>query len=251
MATRGVILAAGRGIRMGGAGHKALLPINGHEPLLYYLLAGLKRAGISDLIVVTGHAAPDVQEYVTKYWEEEPTFQFNPRYASWGNFHSLRVALDQSPGFSLLVCNCDIVIHPEVLARVASQAGDLVLAVERRLRLDDEDMRVELHGERVGSIGKNLTRARGHGEFCGASLLRPPAARAYQEVSSDLEWHGETQIYYEDVYARILEHVDARAAAVNPGEYAEVDEPANLIEAARVIERHSGAWEDRPAQGSP
>jgi choline kinase len=243
MATRGVILAAGRGIRMGGAAHKSLMPVEGNEPLLYYMLAGLKKAGISDLMVVTGHAASEVEEFVAKYWEGEATFTFNPRYASWGNFHSLRVAIDQSPGFNLLAVNCDIVIHPEVLTRVLQQPGDLVLAIEKRLRLDDEDMRVRLSGDRVAGIGKHLPRAHGHGEFCGVSLLRPDAATAYQETATQIEWQGETGIYYEDVYARLLDAVDGRAAAVNAGEYAEVDEPANVAQAARVIQSHRDVWE--------
>lgn len=240
---RGVILAAGRGVRMGGGTHKSLMSLDGHEPLLYYMLAGLKRAGISDLMVVTGHAASDVEEYVAKYWEGEATFQFNPRYASWGNFHSLRVAIDQSPGAPLLVVNCDIVIHPEVLTRVLEQPGDLVLAVEKRLRLDDEDMRVRLAGNRVIGIGKSLTRAHGHGEFCGVSLLRPTAAAAYQEAATQVEWNGDTHIYYEDVFARILDAVDGRSATVDAGEYAEVDEPANVAQAARVVQSHRDVWE--------
>ena len=243
MATRGVILAAGRGIRMGGAAHKSLMPVEGHEPLLYYMLAALKSAGISDLMVVTGHAASEVEEYVAKYWEQEATFRFNPRYASWGNFHSLRVAIDQSPGVNLLAVNCDIVIHPEVLTRVLQQSGDLVLAVEKRLRLDDEDMRVRLAGDRVIGIGKDLTRAHGHGEFCGVSLLRSTAAATYQDVATQVEWRGDTHVYYEDVFAGMLDEVDGRWAAVNPGEYAEVDEPVNVAQAARVIQSHRDAWE--------
>ena len=243
MAVRGVVLAAGRGIRMGGVEHKSLVPIGSHEPLLYHLLAALKKSGVDDLMVVTGHRSQDVQEFVAKYWESEATFVFNARYASWGNFHSLRLAVDQSPGFDLLAVNCDIVVHPDVMSRVLGQRGDLVLAVERRLHLDDEDMRVQLKGSRVAGIGKHLKRARSHGEFCGISLVRPPAAGLYADVASDFEWRGRTDVYYEDVYAEIVDRVDAWAATVNPGEYAEVDEPENLAEAEVVVTRNHTALE--------
>ncbi|MGH2694695.1 MAG: NTP transferase domain-containing protein, partial [Actinomycetota bacterium] len=53
---RAVVLAAGRGIRMGGEVPKTLLPLEDKPPLLHYILEGLTREGIKDLLVVTGFA---------------------------------------------------------------------------------------------------------------------------------------------------------------------------------------------------
>lgn len=241
---RGAILAAGRGIRMGGVRPKTLLPVGDNEPLLFYLLRGLRKAGVDDLVVVTGYAPDEIGNHVAEHWGDVGLqLVFNARYASFGNFHSLRMALDQSPGFDLLVVNSDIVVHPDVFTRVLETAGDLVIAVERRYGLDEEDMRVRLDGTRVRSISKTLKMAHSHGEFCGVSLLRPAAATHYADVASDVEWTGETSIYYEDVYDRILDRVDARAAEVRAGEYAEVDEPLDMDRAAAVIDRHRSVWE--------
>lgn len=236
------MLAAGRGVRMGGGLPKTLAPVGPREPLLHYILAGLERAGIDDLLVVTGHRAGDVQSFVDERWSGSITYVFNARYASWGNFHSLRVALDQSPGFDVLVVNSDVVVHPDVYRRVAGTSGDLVLAVEARRRLDPEDMKVRLRGTLVEGIGKALKETSSHGEFDGVSLVRPGAARPYSEESTELQWRGGTTVYYEDVYARILDRVDARAAFVEAGEYAEVDRPEDLDAAGAVIDRHADAW---------
>jgi choline kinase len=240
---RAVVLAAGRGVRMGGGPPKTLVPVGDREPLLHYILTGIKHAGIDDLMVVTGHRAADVQAYVAEHWGGEGvTYVFNARYSSWGNFHSLRVALDQSPGFDVLAINSDIVVHPDVHKRVIGTTGDLALAVERRRRLDQEDMRVQLKGSRVVGIGKGLKDIHSHGEFDGVSLVRPPAARLYTERCTELEWEGTTTLYYEDVYAQILDRIDARAAIVEPGEYAEVDVPEDMDAAGAVIDRHADAW---------
>jgi choline kinase len=239
---KAVILAAGRGVRIGGDQPKTLIPVRGNEPLLHYLMVGLKKAGIDDLMVVTGYKPAAIQEYVNERWEGEAQFIFNARFASWGNFHSLRMALDQAPGSDVLVVNCDIVIHPEVFNRVLETEGDLVLAVERRDDLDQEDMRVRLQGRRVVDIGKSLKRAHGHGEYDGVSLVRPGAARAYLDESTTLEWRADTDLYYEDVYGRILDRIDARAAFVEPGEYAEVDVWSDMEVAAAVVRRHEDTW---------
>ena len=96
-------------------------------------------------------------------------------------------------------------------------------------------MRVRLQGDTVKGIGKHLSRAHGHGEFCGVSLLRNEAKLVYADIASRVEWQGRTNIYYEDIYAEMFDRVVSKAAPVQPGEYAEVDEPADLQAAAAVI----------------
>ena len=243
---RAAILAAGRGIRMGGGTPKTLVDLDGHEPMLYYILEGLRTSGITDVLIVTGHRAGDIQNYVSEHAEGlSVAFVQNARYASWGNFHSVRVALDQSPGHDVLVVNSDVIVQPEVYKRVTTTHGDLVLAVEKRLVLDDEDMRVRLDGDRVLAIGKGLKRAFGHGEYDGVSLLRPDAARSYLDIATGLEWAGDIDLYYEDVYGLMMGTLDVRAAFVEAGEYAEVDTPDDIPGAVAVIERHHQALAPR------
>lgn len=121
---RAAILAAGRGVRMGGTKPKTLFPVAGNKSLLHYLLQGLRHAGVNDLLVVTGFLPASVQDFVTEHWGEDGVaFVRNARYASWGNFHTVRMAIDQSTGRDLLVVNSDIVIHPEVFRRASIHPG--------------------------------------------------------------------------------------------------------------------------------
>jgi choline kinase len=245
VALRAALLAAGRGVRMGGRGPKTLIPLGDGEPLLHYILRGLRCAGVDDLLVVTGFRSGEVESYVRAQWDgSQASFIRNARFASWGNFHSLRLAIDQSPGHDLVAVNSDIVVHPRVFEKIKRTPGDLVLAVQRRQGLEPEDMRVELLGDRAAAIGKGLAMERSHGEFCGVSMLSHRAATLYADIASDLEWRAETSIYYEDVYARMLDAVDARWAQVEDAEYAEVDQPSDLDNAAEVVERHARAWQE-------
>lgn len=244
---RAAILAAGRGVRMGGNIPKALMPMGAHEPLLFYTLEGLKHSGVTNVLIVTGFKPEMVQQFVEKHSEGiEVSYVRNTRYASWGNFHSLRMAVDQSPGVDLVVVNSDVVVTPDVFRRVVEAEGDLVLAIEQRRRLDEEDMRVELKGRSIRAIGKDLKMARSHGEFAGISKLRPDAAQLFASISTDWEWRattqGTTQRYYEDVYALMLGRVDARAVFVERGEYAEVDTPDDVEMAQAVIAEHADSW---------
>lgn len=239
------MLAAGRGLRMGGRGAKTLFPVGDHRPLLFYILRGLERAGVENVLIVTGFKPADVETFAAEHAGELNTaFVRNARYASWGNFHSVRLALEGSPDDDVLVVNSDVVVHPDVYRRVAACEGDLVLAVEQRDDLDTEDMRVQVEEGRVVGIGKHLDMGVSHGEYDGVSLVRPAAARLYTESCTRLEWAGRTSLYYEDVYAPLLRDVDGRAVAVAAGEYAEVDTPEDVPKAAEVIARHQQAWEE-------
>lgn len=243
MSLRAAVLAAGRGIRMGGREPKTLLPLDGERPMLHHILSGLAVAGIRDVLVVTGFMPGKIQDFIASSGLDlDVSYVRNARFASWGNFHSVRVALDQSPGHDVLVVNSDVVVHPDVYARVAKTHGDLVLAVQKRLVLDEEDMRVRLDGDRVRAVSKSLARGVSHGEYAGVSLVRPKAARLYLDESSRREWFADTDGYYEDVYNTIAPAIDTRAAPVAEDEYAEVDTPDDVAAARAVIERHAAAW---------
>lgn len=224
---------------MGGGTPKTLLPMGAGGPLVQYILDGLKTAGVEDLLVITGHRPEELEEFITGHWgEDNVSFVRNSRYASWGNFHSVRVALDQSPGYDLVVVNSDIAVSPEVYRRAIAKPGDLVLAVQRRQRLDQEDMRVQLDGDKIVALGKGLHMARSHGEYCGVSVLRGDAHRLYGDIANAWQWKGTTSGYYEDVYNEIARRLDARASEVAAGEYAEVDTPEDVQAAVGVIQRH-------------
>ena len=243
---RAAILAAGRGVRMGGGTPKTLLPLEGGLPLLHYILEGLRTSGINDVLIVTGHRPQDIQSFVEEHSEGlDVSYVRNARFASWGNFHSVRMALEQAPSSDVLVVNSDVVVHPQVYERVVETPGDLVLAVEKKLVLDEEDMRVRLSDDRVLAIGKDLKRAFSHGEYDGVSLLRPEAARRYLDISTRLEWSNQVQPYYEDVYGMMMDELEVRAAFVAEGEYAEVDTPEDVPGALAVIQRHHKEFASR------
>ena len=64
----GIILAAGRGSRMGGATSnqtKCMTEISG-KSLLQWQIESFEAAGINDIAVVTGYLSSTLQEFATK-----------------------------------------------------------------------------------------------------------------------------------------------------------------------------------------
>ncbi|MDR0407004.1 MAG: phosphocholine cytidylyltransferase family protein [Holosporales bacterium] len=84
---RGLILAAGRGSRMGDLTKerpKCLLHVLG-KPLIEHQLSALKEAGITDVCIVTGYQAPYLEGYGT-------CRTYNPRWAETNMVYSMLCA---------------------------------------------------------------------------------------------------------------------------------------------------------------
>ncbi len=61
--TTAIVLAAGKGTRMKTPFAKVLAPLNG-KPLIYWVLDGIKKSGIENVVVVVGYQADEVKAAV-------------------------------------------------------------------------------------------------------------------------------------------------------------------------------------------
>jgi choline kinase len=234
-----VVLAAGLGSRLGGE-PKALFALDG-RPLLERCAQALATVGFDRVAVITGHGAAQVQAW----WEGAPRplaaeFVHNPRYADLNNFHTLEIACDELADGSLLALNADIVFDPGVVANAVDAGGDLTLAVEGG-RVDQEALKVRIADGRVRELGKHLAPEDSYGEFIGVSLLSPRGREAYAGACRIARGQGETTLYYEDIYSRIVDQVDARVSGVAAGTWAEIDTPEDVPPALAVARSIAGA----------
>jgi choline kinase len=119
---RGLILAAGRGSRLGAAGErrpKCMVPVGG-RPLLEWQREALEGAGIVELGVVCGYRAEQVP---VRGW----TRFVNPRWAETGVVASLLAAGDWLREETCLVSYADIVYGADVAAALRDTPGDVAL----------------------------------------------------------------------------------------------------------------------------
>ncbi len=119
-----VILAAGRGSRMGSETSnrpKCLVELGG-RPLLEWQVGALNAAGISDVSIVTGYLAEVIQKYDLKS-------VFNPEWESSNMVVSLLYAkpIIVEP---TVISYSDIVYEQEAVERLMEHPGDLVLAYD-------------------------------------------------------------------------------------------------------------------------
>ena len=234
-----VILAAGLGRRLGGI-PKALYDLDA-RPLALRAAHALAEIGHDRVVLVTGHGAEEVE----RWWAEaapplEATFLFNEHYADLNNFWTVALACERCEPGQLMLINSDIVFLPGVAADAAGAGGDLSLAVEQA-PTDDEALKVRVEDGHVRELGKHLDAADSFGEFIGISVLGPRGREVYAAAARAARDAGEANLYYEDVYSRILGDVDARMSAVAATDWAEIDAPEDVPRAQGVARLQDAA----------
>ncbi|MGN0747402.1 MAG: NTP transferase domain-containing protein [Aristaeellaceae bacterium] len=122
----GIVLAAGLSSRMGA--FKPLMEVDGRAMILR-VIDGMKGAGASPVVVVTGHRRVELEAALSG---EGVEFAFNPDYAVTQQLESLRVGLAAVAGRAerIMISPADVpLVSPATIARLASTPGDFVRPV--------------------------------------------------------------------------------------------------------------------------
>jgi 2-aminoethylphosphonate-pyruvate transaminase len=228
-----VILAAGLGSRLRGerSGPKGLLELGG-VTLLARMLAALHGAGVSEIVLVTGHEAEQFAAFLARH---APTVRrvHNPDYARTGSMHSLWLARSAVPG-DLLLLESDLLFEPRAItALLESREADAVLLSGTTGQGD------EVHALGEGTRLRALTKKKpadeaSLGEFVGITRLSAATFAA-------LCRHYDTTVTFPSNY-HYDDGLTALAATRRIGTvaapdlcWAEIDDAAQLDRALRVV----------------
>lgn len=133
MITRAVILAAGRGSRLGpltATTPKALLSVGG-RPIIVRILDGLARAGITDICIVTGHLGDELERELGNGAGSGLAVSYVRQEHAEGTARAFGLARDFCGDENVFAGWGDIVVEPANYRRVlrAAALADAAVAV--------------------------------------------------------------------------------------------------------------------------
>jgi len=238
----GMVLAAGAGRRLRPDTDtlpKALLPVAGETTILDIALRNLAGAGLTDIVVVVGHAAERVADRVDDLERAHGvtlTLVHNDRANDWNNAYSLWLAREHFARGALLV-NGDTV-HPvsvEKTLLAARGAAGVILAIDDVKRLGEEEMKVVLDGHGLlATISKRMDPARADGEYIGATLIEADAAIQLADAL-ETTWRRDPSLYYEDGYQELADRGgEVAVAPIGAVDWVEVDDHDDLRRARQI-----------------
>src|SRR4051812_25876077 len=153
-----VVLAAGMGRRLGKLTERStkfMVPVNG-RPLAGYALDAMVDAGVDRIVLVVGHGADEVREYVGAEHRGVPVeYVVNAEYATTNNIQSLLLAREYLEQDDTLLLESDLIFEPEVLAEcVASPAPTLAVVAQHEPWMDGTVVLLDEHGHIAEFVSK-------------------------------------------------------------------------------------------------
>jgi len=232
-----VILAAGVGKRLGGAGGgrpKCLVSIGG-RPLLGRLLDAVAGAGVRNVLVVTGFGDEEVRATIgTGPAGLSLAYRSNPRFRE-GAILSLWTAREALAG-PVLVMDADVLCSAALVRRLVESAHANCFLLDAAQPNTGEEQMLLVQGGLVrdivrgGAPGYELT-----GESIGFLKLGAPAASLLAELLQARIDAGETGIEHEQVYPDLLARVAVGFERVDGEPWIEIDFPEDVKRAEREI----------------
>ena len=229
-----VILAAGRGARMGSKVPKPLVRLLG-QSLIERAIRTCASVGVRQFVVVVGHEEEQVSNHVNELCERLGLDVYCANAHNWslGNGASTGAAAGYLRARRFFLLMADHLFDPEILKKLLANppgSDEVCLAVDRHyqqmLDLDDATKVRRLNG-RIAEIGKGL--AKWDSIDTGAFLCAPEIFQGIEEASRS----GQHQL--SDAIAELASRGVVRPVDVTGCHWLDVDTPEMLVVAERQL----------------
>jgi L-glutamine-phosphate cytidylyltransferase len=232
--TRAVILAAGRGSRLGPHTEdrpKCLVELAG-QPLLSRQIAALRGGGVSSIGIVRGYLPNKINIADVTYFE-------NPRWAETNMVMSLVAAAAWLRADSVVASYADIFYGRDMVRDLAASPGDLVVAYDRGWRSlwsrrfadplsDAETFRTDAHGNLI-DIGRRTTDIEDiQGQYMGLLKFTPQGWRAVEAVLAGVDQKTRDAMDMTTLLRRLLDSGFPIGTVGIAGQWGEIDSSADL-----------------------
>ncbi len=248
---RAVILAAGRGSRMGHLGGdrpKCLVELEG-RPLIERQIAALRKGGVDQIGVVRGYRAemidfPNLSYFANERWAETNIVMSLAAAASW---------LSAGP---VIVSYADIFYRGELVRGLAGAPGQLVVSYDRAWRdlwtrrfadplADAETFRIAGDGQLLEIGGKTARIEDIEGQYMGLLKFTPPAWNAVEALLGTLDAAVRDRLDMTGLLRRLQagNHLTIGTFATE-GQWGEIDNPEDVALYQKMVREGEILLED-------
>jgi len=248
---KALILSAGQGSRLlplTADTPKCLLPL-GPMGLIEWQLEALVASGFDEVVVVTGYGSEKVAATLERWRRPGLSVRtvFNPFYNVADNLASCWLAR-QEMDQDFLILNGDTLFEPDILRTVlASPDAPITITIDRKPCYDSDDMKVEVDGDSLVSVGKVLPADITNGESIGMLLFRGKGPALFADMLDQFMHTPEgLKTWYLKVIDRLAKTGVVKAASIEGKEWGEVDFLEDLERGRQMVDGWSWA-SDRSA----
>jgi bifunctional UDP-N-acetylglucosamine pyrophosphorylase/glucosamine-1-phosphate N-acetyltransferase len=232
-----IVLAAGKGTRMGSDLAKVLHRLGG-EPLVAYPIRAAQAVGAAPIVVVVGYQAERVRAEVSAAFPDDPSLRFAEQLRQDGTGHAVLCALPQVPDRAevALVLSGDVpLLASDTMRRLvdAARSTSSGLSVATffppdstgygRIVRDAKGRVLAIREQRDASETERAIRE------CNAGTYAVAVTRLREELPAIGRDNDQGEIYLTDIVARCVAHGEVATVVIDPIEAAGVNTPEQLM----------------------
>jgi len=231
---RAVILAAGRGSRMGRLGDerpKCLVEFGG-KPLIERQVAALRGGGAQAIGVVRGYRAEMVELPGLTYF-------YNERWSETNMVMSLATAAEWLKAGPVIVSYADIFYRHELVRDLAAASGDLVITYDRAWRMlwsrrfadplaDAETFQADASGRLIEIGNKTSSIDQITGQYMGLLKFTPRAWKDVEALLATFDALTRDRLDMTGLLQRLLRRNVTIGTFGTDGHWGEIDSPGDL-----------------------
>jgi L-glutamine-phosphate cytidylyltransferase len=248
---RAVILAAGRGSRLGSLGDnrpKCLVELAG-SPLLDRQVAALRRGGADEIAAVRGYRAEMIDRPGLSYFA-------NLRWAETNMVMSLAAAAPWLRDGPVLVSYGDIFYRSGLVRALSEAPGQLVVAYDRDWRrlwtrrfaeplADAETFRIDGAGKLLEIGGKAASIEEIEGQYMGLLKFTPSAWSAIESLLATLDGATRDRLDVTGLLRRIIARGDLPIDTLaTDGQWGEIDNAGDVALYESMVKKGELVMED-------
>ncbi len=234
----GVILAAGVGSRlrpMTNTVPKCMVKTAG-KPILEYQIDAYRKAGIKEIIIITGYEGQAIKNYCKHIKDIKITVVDNQDYENTNNMYSFYLARNAIGRRPFILNNADLAIDSSVVNIMLHSEAASAVAVDTS-QFMDESMKVTLNKEGfICDISKNITKEQSSG--CSIDFYKfalDAGQKFISEVVSIIEEENNLKDWTEVALQRAFQMQKLQFSIIDVSgiEWVEIDNYADLAIADR------------------
>jgi len=246
-----IILSAGQGKRllpMTATLPKCLLPVQG-KTIIEWQIDELHECGIDDITVVVGYNADKVEKLLQqRYGSNKIRTCHNHDYATTDNLISCWMVREEMTEDFILLNGDTLFVAPIVQSLLNSPAAPITVTINLKDAYDTDDMKVSLEGNRLLHVGKDIPQGKIDGESIGMILFRGSGPMLFR---NGLEQARADQSCSHRWFLSVIDEIAGQATvstcSIKGLAWCEIDFPADLRQAERIVAAHFLRQEEKEA----
>ena len=225
---KAIIIAAGKGTRLFPITKnipKSLLDIGQGLTLLETQLHSLKECGITDIVIIVGHLAEQIEAKIVKYKKDfNINIVYNPFYAISNNLISIWMA-KQYMTDEFITINGDDIFDSVVISGLLESKENITMVTDVKAEYDFDDMKIISKNGLVQQVSKQIPIPEANGESVGIIKFSGEGPKIYTDILEEMVREPENM---DNFYLKAIQKIIDRGFPVhyskcNEKDWGEID----------------------------